>query len=127
MSTDALKWVFPVYYTISGYWALSGIVYIIGGLGALKGFGPCDVVSGAISLILGIGLIMRFEFIRGVVNVACFVKILGAIWGAWQGFLLFPILGGLAAIGLIFSVIDFVTGAFMIFLIGETDKAAPNI
>lgn len=131
MSTDAAPWVFGVYYAISGYYLLSGLFDVLIGVGVV---GPeqmrgsiAHLVFGGLRMVLGLGLITRWEPVRGIVNVACFLTMIGAGLNAFQGFFLLPLLGAFMAIALVLDVIDFATAGFMIFLIGETDKRAPNI
>lgn len=127
MATDALPWVWPVYYFIASFFVLNGIVGVLFGVGAIGKPDAFSLVAGGVNLILGIGLIFRLEFIRGVVNVVCFLQMLGAAFSALQGFVLAPLTGPFAALFLVLDVIQFCASGFMIFLIGETDKRAPNL
>lgn len=129
MSTDAPTWVWGMYYAICIYYIASGGFSILSGIGAFnpKTASIVSVIVGGLNVIFGIGLAARIELIRGIANVFCFLNILGAVFGALGSFVLLPLMGGLAVISLIFNVVTFATSAFMIFLIGETDRAAPNI
>ena len=131
MATDAPKWVWWAYYLIAGYFLLGGIFVVLAGLGVLGEDmalgGSCIAIMGLVNIVLGAGLILRWEAIRGVVNVVCFVTIIMAAWSALQGFFLAPLTGPYAALFLFQNVIDFCTAGFMIFLLGETDKKAPNL
>ncbi len=104
---------------------------MLAGLGVLgkdmAAGGSCIAIMGLVNIVLGAGLILRWEAIRGIVNVVCFVTMLFAAWGAINGFFLAPLMGPFAALFLIRNLIDFCTAGFMIFLLGETDKKAPSL
>src|SRR5262245_17294319 len=80
MSTDALPWAFPAYYAVSGYWILSGGLGVLQGIGAVGGGSNLvALVFGGLTAVMGLGLVFRIEFIRGIVNVVSFLKILGGL------------------------------------------------
>jgi len=81
------------------------------------------IAFGAVGVIIGLGLILRVEIIRGITNFFCGLNIIfglfslaGAVFGT-----LFA--GALGLILILKVVIDIATNGFMIFLIGETDRA----
>lgn len=117
-------WVVPFYYLIAAWWVVDGaqLAYqsLSGGLVATLG-----LVIGVVSALVGLGLLLRIEAARGIVNVLCFLQILDGLLALV--FLLFSGIGGLwGAVSLIFTFIRIGFAGLMIYLIGETDSRAPN-
>ena len=84
-----LKWVWPAYYGIAGWWIVSGLYDVISALtsrhpGSL--FSTISIVFAVITLLVGVGLIARVELARGIVNVLCFLQILDGAFGMLGGF-----------------------------------------
>lgn len=119
-------WVYPAYYTICGYYILSGLVGILAIVLNKKSdltdpFSILFIAVGALSVLIGIGLLAKVEIIRGIVNFFSFVKILGALRGILGSFGMILLSTGLGIAYLIFNVIDLAAAVMMIYLIGETD------
>ena len=79
-------WVWPLYYGICGWFILSGLMDIPQGLGMFAkkpdeaGINLFVLIFAGIDILLGIGLLFKVEFIRGIVNFVCGIGlILGAI------------------------------------------------
>jgi len=124
------QWVWTMYYVIAGWWLIGGIFQLLNGIFAF-GAPPDEaemnilmVIGGGISALMGLGLILKIEIIRGIVNFFSGLKLLFGI---------ISLLGALASMSLfgvfglpfvLMSIIDIVTAAMMIYLIGETDKQA---
>lgn len=123
------KWVWLAYFGVAGYWLIGGIMDIVRGLQSLEkagGFAYFGIVFGAITALVAIGLMARVELVRGIVNILCFLRILNGaltLWGALMGSIF---IGPLALLFAIFGAIDVASGLFMIYLIGETDRYAPQ-
>ena len=118
---NSLAWVRPAYYGIAAYWVVSGIIECLTAKGSTVG-----IVLGAINILVGLGLILKVEVIRSVVNAICFVNILFGVL-ALVGAFFSPFVGGL--IGVVIVIMNFVnlgTSGLMIFLIGETESRGPN-
>jgi hypothetical protein len=115
-------WVYPAYNAIAGYFLVSGLVTLVFSLVPAKGGLPIvSIVASAITIIFGIGLLAKIEFIRGIANVLCFLNILGAVLRIAGSFVVTLVLGPLGILMLLLAVIDLCTNVFMIYLIGETD------
>lgn len=126
-------WIWPAYYIVSGYFVLTGLVEVIRAVllmnaksssavgesvGALSMVG---IIVGGLSIIFGIGLLAKVEFIRAIVNFFCYLQILGGLCGIGTSLLGGLVLGPAALIGVVQSVLNIATAALMIYLIGETD------
>jgi len=126
-------WIWPTYYIIAGYWVLSGLKDVISAAllmsksadnvagERISSLAWIGVVIGLITLLTGIGLIAKVEFIRGFVNIICWLQIAGNLCGTVGIILAGSLMGPAVLIGLIFSVFNIATAALMIYLIGETD------
>jgi len=128
------KWIWPAYYIISIYWVISGARTLIGAImmsmatqhnifgEAVQRLDIVGMVVGALTLLTGLGLAAKIEFFRGVVNVLCFLQILGNICGLASMIMIGSlILGPYVIIGIVFQVLNIATAALMIYVIGETD------
>lgn len=142
----AAGWIWPAYYALAFYWVVSGIggafdtyrtavtpvtIKFMGtSMTNRPGFGFWSILGFAIAaftLLVGIGLAARVEIARGVANFLAAVKILFGILGvvgALAGTLLIGPLGLLLAL---LKTLDVIAGAMTIYLIGETEKNAPNL
>lgn len=121
------KWIWPAYYAIAGWWILDGVRVIALSVGIGEGgFGIFDMVLGAVTALVGVGLILRVDLARGIVNILCFLQILDGALSLIIGLFLTAALGFWGAIGMIFSAIRIAVAVLMIFLIGETESHAPN-
>jgi hypothetical protein len=120
------KWVEPAYIAVCIYFIIGGIVNIIK-LWAVKGLGDFEWLKYSmtailsIEILLGIALLARAEFVRGIVNFICGISIVldllslpGALIGTASG------IGGFFSFLLL--LLDLLTNALMIYLIGETDR-----
>lgn len=126
---EPAKWVFLAYYGIAGYWLIGGAMDIFRGVKSLEesgGFAYIGIVFGAITALVAIGLMARIELVRGIVNILSFLRILSGALGLWGALMGSLFIGPLAILFAIFSAIDVASGLFMIYLIGETDKYAPQ-
>ena len=125
------SWVMPAYYGIALWWMFSGVWDILHAtLWAGKDSGGfldiLGIVFGGITALVGLGLLLRIDVVRGIVNVLCFLQILFGILGLITSFLLSGPFGMIGVLGMIHSIVDIGTAALMIYLIGETDTRAPN-
>ncbi|MBM3494480.1 MAG: hypothetical protein FJX72_09210 [Armatimonadetes bacterium] len=118
----APAWVKPVYNLIAGYWILNGAWGVLSDTALAGKDGPNFVGAafGALGALIGLGLLLRIDRIRGVVNFVCALQILFGILDVISAFLIgWPLMMFLA----MFQVF---TAGLMIFLIGETDTHGPN-
>lgn len=131
-------WVWGAYYALSVYFLLNGGYEIFSAfrishqkiLGEEIGFGFASIfvtLLGAFHIVLGIGLLFQIQVLRNVVNFILGMSVLlgilnlalslpGVMIGGFYGFL-----------SLMTQALQIAASAFMIYLIGETDKTAPNI
>lgn len=138
-------WIFPAYYALCAYWIISGLAGIANAyhvavtpvtmkfMGVTTtetpGFGFGFILGAAIgtfSLLVGIGLLARVEIARGIANFLAGLNIIFGLLGL-AGSLIGAAFAG--PWGLLLSlkcVLDIVTSGLMIYLIGETEKRAPN-
>lgn len=126
-------WVWPAYYIVSGYFVVSGLVEVVRALvmmnaktnnaeGAMVAqYSVIGLVVGVITVIIGAGLLAKVEFIRGIVNFFCYLKILGGLCGIGGSLFAGLFVGPAALFALLMSVFDIATAVLMIFLIAETD------
>jgi hypothetical protein len=134
----APSWVPGAYYALCVFFLLEGAYDIFEAvmltqrkfMGVAAGWGFqsfLGIVIGGFTCLIGIGLLLRIEIVRGIVNFFCGLRILFGLFGllgSLGGVLLF---GALGFLFLVMNVVDIATAAFMIYLIGETDKRAPNL
>jgi hypothetical protein len=126
-------WIWPAYYIISGYYVVGGLTDVIRGvilmtkhtdnvIGEQLGFfGYIGIIVGAIQIIIGLGLLLRIEFIRAVVNFFCWISILSGAFGLLGSVLAGGFFTGWGIMGIALNVFNIVSSALMIYLIGETD------
>ncbi|MEZ0325814.1 MAG: hypothetical protein ACAH95_07895 [Fimbriimonas sp.] len=127
------KWVWPAYYLISGYYVVAGLADIARGvimmtrhtdnaIGEQFGFfGYIGVIVGAIGMLIGIGLLAKVEFIRGIVNFFCWINILSGAFGLLSSVLAGGFFTGWGITGIVQNLLNIITSVLMIYLIGETD------
>ena len=122
------KWVPLAYNLVSAYIGVSGLIRVAtSAVGMSKaedditrfilGIG---LVFGLVYVILGVGLLLKVEIIRGIVNFVCGI---GLLWGIFRLFASVPMLifGGFGVLIVLYEVLGIVTNAAMIYLVGETD------
>lgn len=140
--TGPAKWIWPTYYAISGYYILDGLRMILIAVlritsihkaaatgssavvmagDTLTSFQYVDIVVGAITIFIGIGLILRLEFVRGIVNFFCFINIVLGVLRLGSTILIGSLLGPIVLLLLFLNVLSIASSALMIYLIGETD------
>lgn len=136
--TPAASWIWPSYYAMCAFFALEGAAGIaqvfmdshtkfMGQEMGLNAFSFVSIAINAFTILIGIGLALRVEIIRGIVNFFCGLRILFGLLGL-AGSVMGTLFAG--AIGFLFvllNIVNIATAAFMIYLIGETDKHPPNL
>ena len=124
------KWVWVAYFGIAGYWLIGGAMDIFRGIQSLNSAGFFSYIGigfGALTAVVAIGLMARVELARGIVNVLCFLRIIFGAIGLWGALLGSLVVGPIALLFAIFSAFDILSGGLMIYLLGETEKSAPNL
>ncbi|HWA84246.1 MAG TPA: hypothetical protein VG820_12455 [Fimbriimonadaceae bacterium] len=136
--TPAAPWIWPCYYAMCAFFVLEGLGGIIQTLlgshhkimGQEVGLDVMSYVSMAIdgfTILIGIGLALRVEIIRGIVNFFCGLRILFGIIDLGFALLGSLLVGALGFVFVILNLVNIASAGFMIYLIGETDKHAPNL
>lgn len=119
------KWVVPAYYATCGWFILSGVIALVTTMTAkkvdLEFMRTVAIIFSSVRILLGLGLIAKIEFVRGIVNFVCGISLIFGILGLLSSFGSIMIFGLLGVLVLIQNVIDIATNAAMIYLIGETD------
>ena len=129
------KWVWGAYYGIAVYFMLEGIYDVITGALAAIGHGATEptffsylgIVVGFFLVVFGAGLLARVEVVRGLMNVFCGLIILFGLLGLPGTVIMALALGPFGILALFMDVLRIGTAGFMIYLIGETDRYAPNL
>ncbi len=118
----APRWVKPTYNLIALYWVLNGTWGVVSDLALTGKDGPSYIGAAisALGALIGLGLLLRIEAIRGVVNFFCALQILFGILDVGMAFVAgWPLFMFLA-------LVQIATAGLMMFLIGETDTHGPN-
>jgi hypothetical protein len=85
-----------------------------------------DSIFGAITALIGLGLILSVDAARGIVNVIAFLHIFFGLFSLVMLFLGGASFGLAALLMLFLTFLDIGLSGFMIFLISETETRAPN-
>lgn len=116
------RWAIVAYHLIAAYWVLKGIWSVVEFF-LLKPEGAEFVALpfAFIPIIIGGGLLLRIEAIRGLVNVMAGIQLitggLGAVVAFFAG----------QPLALVLSLLQIATAALMIYVIGETDTRPPDL
>ena len=140
-------WIWPVYYALCAYWIVSGLghgaetyhtaitpvkVEFLGIKQTMEApgfFAFWSIVGFALAafrVVVGIGLAARIELARGIANFLSALSILFGLLGLVSSFTSAIFLGPWAILGIVINTVDIIVGAMTIYLIGETEKGAPN-
>ena len=124
----APAWVWPAYLAVALWWVLNGVWTVVefatsAGGGFVSGVG---MLIGVLCAVVGLGLLLRVEAARGVVNVLCFLKIIFGAIGFFFAFASIGFTGAMGAVAMLVSAFDIAFAGFMMYLIGETEPRAPN-
>lgn len=126
-------WIVTLYMVVAGYWIFDGIKELIFAFRALANTTTSHpelnfvayilIVIGAFQIVLGTGLLLKWEWARGVVNIFCWIRILFALLSlagvVMGGFIAGPLVSLLT---IFFAVLDLVVAGAQIWLIAETDE-----
>ena len=145
--TPSASWIWPVYYALCAYWIVSGLGHaaetyhvaitpvrmeILGIKETIEapGFASFGAILGfAVAIfrvVVGAGLAARAEFARGIANFLAGLSILFGLLGLATSFASALFTGPWGFLGVLLNTVDIVVGAMTIYLIGETEKNAPN-
>lgn len=134
------KWIWVCYYGIAIWWILGGIydvldsMYVFGKpvelLKLEKEFnttvGPSifGIVVGGLTALFGIGLAVKLELIRGIVNFFAGLRLIFGLLGLAGAIMGMTFSGVLGLSFVLINLADIVTAGLLIFIIGETDMKA---
>jgi hypothetical protein len=126
-------WVWPTYYLSAGWFIFNGAVTVAESIilmskldkslfgSMFTPFTYVMLVVGIAQVAIGLGLILKIEFIRGVANIWCWLQILAGARGLLASAVLGGFFTGWGIIGIVRSLFDICTAGLIIYLLGETD------
>lgn len=138
---DTPKWIWACYYLIAAWWILGGVFDVLNGfyvfgkplelLKLEKEFNitaspmVIDIITGTVTACFGIGLAVKLEMIRGIVNVIAGLKLARSLLGLAGTLLGMTFSGVLGIPFMLMHLFNIITSGMLIWLIGETDMK-PN-
>ena len=89
--------------------------------GFVQAVGGVILAIGAFIALLGVGLILKWEWCRGVVNVFCWLRILGGLWHLKD--LMFSLFmpPAILATQFFFTIVGLIAAGMQVWLLSETD------
>lgn len=124
------NWVWIAYYGIACWWLIGGAKDVYGGLKTMgrddllfPGIGIFGVIVGGVTVCIALGIILRLEFVRAIVNFWNFVKILMGLLSLYGSVTASLFVGPIALLWIFLTILDLASAVMMIYLIGETDKS----
>ncbi|MBS1713516.1 MAG: hypothetical protein JST30_04190 [Armatimonadetes bacterium] len=123
------KFVWGLYYTISVWWIVGGAIGVAEPFLTAKGqelsvFSYAGIAISAFSVLVGIGLLLQAELVRGIVNVLSFLKLVGGLGGLIGSLLGIVFAGPLGLLLVLYNIINIVVAGATIWVIGETRTRA---
>ena len=134
------QWIWVCYYLIAAWWILGGLYslaesfYVFGkplellklekDVGITAGPNIFGALYGGITALFGLGLVLKLEIIRGIVNVIAGIKLAFGLLGLAGSLLGMMFAGALGLIFVLTNIVDVITAGMLIWLIGETDMRA---
>jgi hypothetical protein len=95
--TGTRPWVWKAYYAIAAWWILEGAVDILGATVFATekhaNGGMFAISLGAFSVLVGLGLILKVDLVRSIVNVLAWLNILFGLLGIVMAFFMVPVAG----------------------------------
>ena len=122
----APPWVWTWYTIVCVYWMLDGAFQIVLGAGVISNERSfLRMVIGLLLVVVGLGLLFRVRFLRGVAHILCWLSLLTGFYDFLVGLLFTMVVGPVGYIFAVVSLIRAALSAFMIYLIGETESHYP--
>jgi hypothetical protein len=124
---DAPPWVWTWYTIVCIYWMLDGVFQIAVGAGVFSDRTSfIDIIIGALLVVIGLGMLFRVRFLRGVAHFLCWVALIFGVIGIGAMLTVGTLaMGPIAWVFVVFLVLRVALSAFMIYLIGETESHYP--
>jgi hypothetical protein len=122
-------WVLTAYYGISVWYILDGFRIGAAALAAAakEGLDVISVIIAVLNIVIGLGLLLRIEVIRSIVVFFAALNILFGIFSLVGSILGTMMFGWLSFVFTIWICISILLNMLMIYLVGETDRRAPNL
>jgi hypothetical protein len=127
-------WVWTLYYVVACWWLVDALKELITSFSALAGIQAhpslaafafivyIGIAVGLFEAALGIGLLVKWEWARAVVNFFCWVRILFGVMGLYSSIMMAGFSGPAnTALNILFCVLNIVMAGLQIWLISETD------
>jgi hypothetical protein len=112
----AANWVWTAYYLVAGWWLLGGLLQVLLGFGIIgEGSGPITGTVGAFFMLMGLGLILNIDLIRGIANILAFLKIIFGLFDVVTSLLATAVLGPLGLLMTFLGLLDLISGIMIIY------------
>jgi len=132
------SWIWGAYYALAVFYVISGIydiamVFVQAQqkfMGETIGFGFWSYIGiaiGGFTFLLGLGLLLQIEVARRIVTFFCGLQILFGLLGLAGSVMGTMFAGALGLVLVLTQIVQIAAAAFMIYVIGETDRVAPNL
>lgn len=125
------KYIWTLYYLLCAFWIIDGLVdvarTVLASKGEISGFGVVEIVFGVVTILVGIGLLLKNEFARRVVNTIAAINLLLAVLGLIGSLLSILVLGPFGLLYVIWNLVTIVIFGGMVWIIGVTRMTAPDI
>ncbi len=128
-----MSWQRVAYYGMGVWWIINGLMTflaslkffnsMLAGAGAMfTGIPAIGMVIGVVFILVGIGLLLKIELARGIVNILSWISILGGAFRVLCFIFIGSFLGPMVFVYILRSVLDVGLAALQIYLIAETDN-----
>jgi hypothetical protein len=132
--TGPPAYIWTLYFIVAAYWILEGLFIVGSSIYVLTA--PVDpLIRNAVSALtiaamaiglfivtVGLGLIFKWEWCRGVVNVFCWFRILAGLWRL-KNYILFGFIMSSSGffLGFFFTIFGIIAAGVQVWLLSETD------
>jgi len=127
------SWKITSYYVMGGWWILNGLLIVLGsaqllsklatgGAMMFSGIPAIGIIIGIVYALTGIGLLLKIEIARGIVNVLSWITIALSVLNVGGLLLGGLVFGPAVLLPMLRAVFDGLLAGFQIYLIAETDK-----
>lgn len=126
------KTLWSIYYALCIFWLIGGAWDIYegiprpkGGEAGMLGFGDMlSLAFGTFSVLVGLGLLLKIEIIRGIVNVISALNLLFGLIGLVTGIFALFTMAGLGYLLVAMNLLQVIVSGATIWIIGETQSRA---
>ncbi|MBS1724987.1 MAG: hypothetical protein JSS66_18765 [Armatimonadetes bacterium] len=117
------KTLWTIYYVLCAFWIVNGGANLILALTS-KQPNYISLAFGVFQLLVGLGLVLKLEIVRGIVNVLSFLSILQGLLGLIGSLMSILAFGALGLIFVLVNIITIVIAGATVWIIGETQTRA---